>query len=55
MHVHALVRAERGDKERETECSGAGGRESRGPWGDEGGNERESGDADSKIENSRGS
>lgn len=28
MHVHTLVHAERGDKERETECSGAGGRES---------------------------
>lgn len=50
--MHTLAHAARGDKERER--SGAGGRESHGPWGDEGGNERESADVDSKMEN-RGS
>lgn len=61
VHVHTLAHAERGDKEREREkllrCR-RGGREEGGGatdrGGNEGGNERESGDVDSKIENSRG-
>lgn len=62
MHVHTFVHAERGDKEREREkllrCKREGGRREGGRatdrGGNEGENERESGDVDSKIEKSRG-